>query len=339
MATEGRILVTGGCGYIGSHTVVDLLENGFDVVSLDSLVRASDDVLNGVEAITGTRVENLRVDLCDLEDTRTAIRDAGPFDAVIHFAALKYVDESVRDPLLYYRNNLDALVNLLEVCAAEAIDHVVFSSSCSVYGNVDHLPVTEDTPFGTAESPYAATKQMGERILTDAVTASERMHTLILRYFNPVGAHASAHIGESPATVPNNLVPRITGTAAGRFQTLQVFGHDYPTRDGTCVRDYIHVSDIAHAHTLAVQHMLGGMDERLDVLNLGSGTGVTVLEAIRAFERVTGQALDHELTDRRAGDVVAVFADNSKARRVLGWTPTRDIDEMMRTAWAWEGRR
>ena len=339
MATEGRILVTGGCGYIGSHTVVDLLENGFDVVSLDSLVRASDDVLNGIEAITGTRVENLRVDLCDLEDTRNAIRDAGPFDAVIHFAALKYVDESVREPLLYYRNNLDGLVNLLDVCSNQAIDHVVFSSSCSVYGNVDHLPVTEDTPFGTAESPYAATKQMGERILTDAVTASERMHTLILRYFNPVGAHASAHIGESPATVPNNLVPRITGTAAGRFQTLQVFGHDYPTRDGTCVRDYIHVSDIAHAHTLAVQHMLGGMDERLDVLNLGSGTGVTVLEAIRAFERVTGQALDHELTDRRAGDVVAVFADNSKARSVLGWTPTRDIDEMMRTAWAWEEGR
>ena len=340
MAPEGRILVTGGCGYIGSHTLVDLLENGFDVVSLDSLVRASDDVLHGVQAITGTRVRNLTVDLCDLGATRRAIAEAGPFDAVIHFAALKYVDESVRAPLLYYRNNLDGLVNLLDVCIDQHIDHVVFSSSCSVYGNVEHLPVTEDTPFGEAESPYAATKQMGERILSDAVRSSGQLKALILRYFNPVGAHPTARIGESPATVPNNLVPRITGTAAGRFDTLQIFGHDYPTRDGTCVRDYIHVSDIAHAHTLAVRHMLQGeMADHHDVLNLGSGTGVTVLEAVRAFERVTGRALDHELADRRPGDVVAVYADNSKARRVLGWAPTRDIDEMMRTAWAWEGRR
>lgn len=334
-----KILVTGGCGYIGSHTLVDLIDNGFDVVAADSLINASDGILEGVKAITGKTVQNYPVDLCDKAATRSVFEANPDISGVIHFAALKYVGESVEKPLLYFRNNLDSLLNVLECMVEFGVKNIIFSSSCSVYGNATELPVTESTPFQTAESPYARTKQMGEQILYDVCFQEKGINAVILRYFNPGGAHESTLIGEAP-TAATNLVPVITETAIGKRKSMTVFGNDYPTRDGSCVRDYIHVMDLANAHTKAIQYLLANQQEsNCEIFNLGIGEGVTVLEAIYAFEAVSGLQLNYEIGPRRAGDVVAIYANNNLATSRLGWKAQRNINDIMRTAWAWEQKR
>ncbi len=330
-----KILVTGGCGYIGSHTLVDLMENGFEVVCLDDNSRSEDSILEGVQKITGKAVHNHCVNLCDLPAVQAVFEQHPDIQGIIHFAAYKSVPESVGNPLLYYQNNINGLLNLLSCVAAHQTPYFVFSSSCSVYGNATELPVTEQTPLQQAESPYANTKQMGEDILQHFSKAHPTQITL-LRYFNPVGAHPSAHIGERQEK-PENLVPYITQTAIGKRAQLTVFGNDYDTRDGTCIRDYIHVMDIANAHTKALQHLLSGRNtEKIDVFNLGTGNGVTVLEVIESFEKVSEQALNYRIGERRAGDVVKVFANNNKAKNILGWETQYSLDEMMLTAWKWE---
>lgn len=331
-----KILVTGGCGYIGSHTIVDLLENGFDVISVDDNSRSTKYLLQGIEKITGKKVKNYSVDLKDYNDTRAVFQENEDIEGIIHFAAYKAVGESVAEPLLYFENNLFSLINLLKCVQEFDVPQFVFSSSCTVYGNPDSIPVTEATPTKGAESPYGATKQMGEEILRSFVQAVGTK-TILLRYFNPVGAHPSNLIGELPLGKPANLVPAITQTAIGKIPSMNVFGTDYDTRDGSCVRDYIHVSDIAHAHTLALQYLI---DEKnptnCEVFNLGTGNGVTVLEAIKTFEEVSGQQLNYKLGPRRPGDVVAIYANNDRAVKELGWEIKYDLKEMMRTAWNWE---
>ncbi|MEI7899360.1 MAG: UDP-glucose 4-epimerase [bacterium] len=447
-----KVLVTGACGYIGSHTLVELLAAGHDPVSIDDNSRSSESILDGVERITGKRVKNYRVDLRNAALTKAVFSENRDAVAVIHFAAYKTVPESVAKPLLYYDNNINSLLNVLQCTDEFGIPSFIFSSSCSVYGNVGErprtedrrlkteartpnsdvqsptskvhglessfrrsgkLPVTEDTPFGEAECPYARTKQMGEQIIQDFSKVS-KTRFVSLRYFNPVGAHPSGEIGEVPYSEPDNLFPRITRTAAGnderrtmndeRRALLVVHGNDYNTRDGTCIRDYIHVSDIARAHVLAIEYLrgtgdggrgtgdegqkaecrspdtanceletgnsrrsrvgLGGSNpasmgpasnaraetldpsiprsldpSRFEVFNLGSGVGTSVLEAIAAFERATGQKLNYRIGPRRPGDVEAIYANNEKAAAELGWQPRFDIDEMMRTAWLWEQAR
>jgi UDP-glucose 4-epimerase len=334
---KGKILVTGGCGYIGSHTVVDLLDNGYEVVSIDSNIRSKPAVTELIGSITGKRIKNYAIDLCDKDATSKVFREEGKLDGVIHFAALKSVPESVDKPLLYYRNNLDSLVNLLELCTEFEVKDFVFSSSCSIYGNTSELPVTEETPAGNAESPYARTKQMGEDIIRDFSKISG-VRFILLRYFNPAGAHESGKLGEDSTDVITAVVPRITGTAIGKFNEFTVFGNDYGTRDGTCVRDYIHVMDIANAHTKALEYLIKDASKFNAplVLNLGTGNGVTVLEAIQSFEKVSGEKLNWKFGERRPGDVEAIYANNNKARTVLGWEIKRDLDTMMRTAWIWE---
>ncbi len=331
-----KILVTGGTGYIGSHTIVDLIENGFEVVSADNFYNSRPSALDGIEAITGVRVVNHNVDLADREAT-LAMFEQEQFDGAIHFAALKLVGESVEKPLEYYRNNVNSLLNVIEGLKRQGNSNLVFSSSCSVYGNADELPVTEATPRKQAESPYALTKQMGEDILTDFCNTTPDFKAVLLRYFNPAGAHASGKIGEDPSNPAQSLVPVITQAAAGKRGAMTVFGTDYDTRDGSCVRDYIHVEDLAHAHTLALQYVMSGKaKDNPSLFNLGIGAGLTVLEVINAFEKVSGVKLPYELGPRRAGDVVAVYADRSKATNLLGWEPSRGVEEIMRTAWAWE---
>ena len=332
-----KILVTGGCGYIGSHTIVDLIGHGFTTVSVDNLLNSNESSLDGVALTTGQKVPNYRTDLCDLEGVRQVFRDHPDIEGVIHFAALKLVGESVEKPLLYYRNNILGLLNLLECMQEAGVPHLIFSSSCSVYGNASDLPVTESTPRQEAESPYARTKQIGEDILQDLTKVDSRINAIVLRYFNPAGAHESARIGEDPSNPATNLVPVITETAAGKRAELVVFGNDYPTRDGSNIRDYIHVMDLANAHTKALQYLLEKRNTaRCEIFNLGIGEGVTVLEAIQAFERVTGVKLNYRIGPRRPGDVVAIYANLDKATRLLGWIPERNIDDIMRTAWAWE---
>jgi UDP-glucose 4-epimerase len=332
-----KILVTGGCGYIGSHTIVDLIENGFEVISIDDNSKSSTYALSGVEKITGKKVKNYKVDLKNFDETLAIFQENTDIKGVIHFAAYKAVGESVEQPLAYYENNLYSLINLLKCVKEFNVPHFVFSSSCTVYGNPDAVPVTEETPQKTAESPYGATKQMGERILEDIAALKGNASTILLRYFNPVGAHPSANIGELPIGRPQNLVPAITQTAVGKLPKMMVFGTDYPTRDGSCVRDYIHVCDIAHAHTLAVQYLIAGKNKKnCEIFNLGTGNGVTVLEAIKTFEAVSGQKLNYEIGPRRAGDVIATYANNNYAVTELGWEIKYDLTEMMRTAWAWQ---
>ena len=334
--SKPKILITGGCGYIGSHTVVDLLENNFDVVIIDNNLRSKPTTTQLINKISGTQVTNHKVDLCDKEATRDVFKKEGKIDGIIHFAALKSVPESVEKPLLYYHNNLGSLVNLLELSAEFGVKDFVFSSSCSVYGNATELPVTETTPLGTAESPYARTKQMGENIIQDFSKISDGRFVL-LRYFNPVGAHESGNLGEDTTDVITAVVPRITGTALGKFKEFAVFGNDYDTRDGTCVRDYIHVMDIASAHTKALQYLREGRNEsKCEVFNLGTGNGVTVLEAIQSFEKVSGVKLNWKFSPRRPGDVVSIYANNNKVVTKLGWQIKRDLDTMMRTAWVWD---
>src|SRR4029078_6393945 len=279
-----KILVTGGCGYIGSHTIVDLVENGYDVISVDNNSRSNPRILEGVERITGKKIKNYKVDLCDFDDTFAIFQENEDILGIIHFAAYKAVNESVEKPLVYFENNLNSLINVLKCVQEFKIPWFVFSSSCTVYGNPDHIPVTEKTPPKPAESPYGYTKQMGEQIINE-FSKSTPVQSILLRYFNPVGSHPSIHIGEMPVGKPKNLVPAITQTAAGILPKMTVFGDDYDTRDGSCVRDYIHVSDIASAHTLALQYLMKGKTTaRCEVFNLGTGRGVTVLEAIRSFE-------------------------------------------------------
>jgi UDP-glucose 4-epimerase len=333
-----KILVTGGCGYIGSHTVVDLLENGFDVISVDNNSRSSARILEGVEKITGKKVKNYKVDLCNFDDTFAIFQENEDIVGIIHFAAYKAVGESVEQPLMYFENNLVSLINLLKCTQEFKIPYFVFSSSCTVYGNPDEIPVTEKTPPKPAESPYGYTKQMGEQIINEFAKANA-VQSILLRYFNPAGAHPSNQIGELPVGRPANLVPAITQTAIGKLPQMKVWGNDYPTRDGSCIRDYIHVSDIAHAHTLALEYLIEGKTlKTCEVFNLGSGNGVTVLEAIQAFERVSGVKLNYIIGPRRPGDVIAIYANNEYARKELGWNTRYSLDDMMATAWKWEQR-
>lgn len=331
-----KILVTGGCGYIGSHTLVDLIENGYDVISVDNNSRSNPGILKGVEAITGKAVKNYKVDLCNFDDTHAIFQENEDITGIIHFAAYKAVGESVEKPLMYFENNFVSLINLLKCVQEFDIPYFVFSSSCTVYGNPDEQMVTEQTRTKPAESPYGYTKQVGEQMIMQAQNVGSTNY-ILLRYFNPVGAHPSTHIGELPIGRPQNLVPAITQTAIGKLPKMMVYGADYPTRDGSCVRDYIHVSDIAHAHTLAIKYLEDGKAQSTcDIFNLGTGNGVTVLEAIHAFEKVSGQKLNYEIGPRRPGDVVAIYANNDKARTALGWNPQIGLEEMMATAWKWE---
>jgi UDP-glucose 4-epimerase len=333
-----KILVTGGCGYIGVHTIVDLIENGFEVISVDNNSRSNPLILQGAEKITGKKITNYAIDLCNFEDTVNIFQEHKDILGIIHFAAYKAVGESVEKPLLYFDNNINSLINILKCVQQFNVPHFVFSSSCTVYGNPDAVPVTEETPLKPAESPYGLTKQIGEQLVAESV---KQINTtaVLLRYFNPVGAHPSSLIGEIPIGKLANLVPAITKTAIGQLPTMQVHGNDYPTRDGSCVRDYIHVSDIAHAHTLALNYLIDKKNKpACDIFNLGTGNGYTVLEVIAAFEKTSGVKLNYNIGPRRLGDVIAIYANNNKAKNELGWIPKYDLDEMMRTAWKWELR-
>lgn len=332
-----KILVTGGCGYIGSHTIIDLIENGYEVISVDDNSRSNPLILDGVEKITGTKIKNYKVDLCDFDDTFAIFQENEDVLGIIHFAAYKAVGESVEKPLMYFENNMMSLINLLKCAQEFKIPWFVFSSSCTVYGNPDEIPVTELTPPKPAESPYGYTKQMGEQIVNEFSKAVPTQ-CILLRYFNPVGAHPSAIIGEMPIGKPQNLVPGITQTAIGKIPKMVVYGDDYDTRDGSCVRDFIHVCDIAHAHTLAIEYLEKGADVRCEVFNLGTGNGVTVLEAIKAFEKVSGVKLNYEIGPRRAGDVIAIYANNDLAKKTLKWNPEYTLEDMLATAWKWEQR-
>lgn len=330
-----KILVTGGCGYIGAHTIVDLIENGFEPICVDNNSRSTAALLLGVKNITGKEVKNYKVDICNYDDTFAIFQENTDIEGIIHFAAYKSVGESVKLPLMYFENNLFSLINILKCVKEFNIASFIFSSSCTVYGAPDEIPVTENSPLKPAESPYGATKQMGEDIVKEV--ANPENNSILLRYFNPVGAHPSVLIGELPLGTPENLVPAITQTAIGKIKQMTVYGDDYPTRDGSCVRDYIHVSDIAHAHTLALQYLIDKKNSApCEVFNLGSGNGVTVLEAIKSFEKVSGLKLNYEIGPRRPGDVIAVYANNELAKKVLGWNPAYTLDEMMATAWKWE---
>ena len=335
-----KVLVTGGCGYIGSHTIIDLIDNGFEVISADNLSNSDPSVLEGIEAITGKKVKNYAINLCDIAETRRIFKENPDIKGIIHFAAFKSVGESVEKPIMYYNNNLNSLLNILTCVEEFSIKYFIFSSSCSVYGNTKTLPVTEKTTLQSAESPYARTKQIGEDIIRDFTMTQPFVNAISLRYFNPAGAHESAVIGESSSNIANNLVPVITETAIGKRAETVIFGDDYKTRDGSCIRDYVHVMDLANAHTKALEYVMKGKNQdNYEVFNLGIGEGVTVLEAVNAFEKVNGLKFKHRVGPRRPGDVVSIYANNDKAKNLLGWTPTRTIEDIMRTAWEWEKRR
>jgi UDP-glucose 4-epimerase len=330
-----KILVTGGLGYIGSHTAVVLLEKGYEVLLVDNLSNTRAEVLDGIEAISGKRPEWLNIDLADPAACRTAL-EGQHIDGIIHFAAYKAVGESVQEPLKYYQNNLGSLVNLLDYVSQHPSCGFIFSSSCTVYGDAEVFPITEESPIKPAESPYGNTKQIGEEIIQETA-AAKGLKTIALRYFNPIGAHSSALIGELPLGIPQTLVPYITQSAAGLRGPLSVYGNDYPTPDGTPLRDYIHVMDLANAHRLALERILSGNSaEGMEIFNLGTGTGSSVLQVIQAFERVTNEKLEWSFAPRREGDQIATYADTTKAREVLGWEAKRSLDDAMRDAWAWQ---
>ncbi|MDX2047988.1 MAG: UDP-glucose 4-epimerase GalE [Chitinophagaceae bacterium] len=331
-----KILVSGGCGYIGSHTIVDLIENGFDVISVDNNSRSTTRLLEGIEKITGKNIKNYKVDLCNFDDTHAIFEENDDIAGIIHFAAYKAVGESVEKPLMYFENNLLSLINLLKCVEEFNIPYFVFSSSCTVYGNPDSIPVTESTMPKPAESPYGYTKQMGEQIVNE-FSKVNRGKCILLRYFNPAGAHPSTLIGEYPLDKPQNLTPVITQTAIGKIPQMTVFGNDYPTRDGSCLRDFIHVCDLAHAHTLSLQYLINNpAAPKCEVFNLGTGNGITVLEAIQAFEKVSGEKLNYTIGPRRPGDIIAIYANNDKAQNLLGWTCKYSLENIMSTAWNWE---
>jgi UDP-glucose 4-epimerase len=332
-----KILVTGGTGYIGSHTVVALQKEGFEVVIVDDLSNSQIEVLDGIEKITGTRPIFHQFDLCNEKHLSEFLTKHSDISGIIHFAASKAVGESVQKPLLYYRNNLFSLIFLLESMKRLGIPDIVFSSSCTVYGQPDKLPVTEQTPFKPAESPYGNTKQICEEILRDTCKVTPEINAVSLRYFNPVGAHESALIGELPLGVPANLVPFITQTAAGLRKQLLVFGNDYATPDGSAVRDYIHVTDLAEAHVVAVQRLAAKKQKsNFEFFNIGTGKGMTVLEVIKTFERVNGVSLNYKIVDRRPGDVEKIYADTTYANQELGWRAKLSAEDMMRSAWKWQ---
>jgi UDP-glucose 4-epimerase len=332
-----KILVTGGTGYIGSHTVVELIEEGFDTIIIDNLSNSEADVADRIHKITGVKPLLEVLDLCDQEKLDRFIQKLRDISAVIHFAAFKAVGESVNKPLDYYRNNILSLVNLLDVMKRYGIPDLVFSSSCTVYGQPEKLPVTEDAPLQPATSPYGNTKQIGETIIRDTTVSDKNIKAISLRYFNPIGAHPSALIGELPRGVPENLVPFLTQTGYGIREELKVFGDDYNTPDGSCIRDYLHVVDLAKAHVIAIKRLIEGKNKtNYEVFNLGTGNGVSVLEAIKSFERVSGIKLKYKIVGRRAGDIEKIWADPSFANKELGWKTLSSLDEAMKTAWDWE---
>ena len=334
-----KILVTGGTGYIGSHTVVELQNAGFEVVIVDNLSNSNIEVLSGIEKITGIRPAFENVDCTDYVNMDRMLEKHSGIEAIIHFAASKAVGESVQKPLLYYRNNVGSLLNLMQLMPIHNIHNIVFSSSCTVYGQPDVLPVTESAPIKPALSPYGNTKQICEEIIRDTAYSSSFYQATILRYFNPIGAHPSAEIGELPTGVPNNLVPFITQTAAGIRKQLQVFGNDYNTPDGTCIRDYINVVDLAKAHVIAVKRMLEHKSKyNIETFNLGTGRGLSVLELVNTFQKVNGVKVPYRIVDRREGDIEKVWADPAFANRELGWTAQETVEETLRTAWKWELR-
>ena len=332
------VLVSGGAGFIGSHVTVELLEAGYEVIVADNMSNCDDTCFKGVKKITGR--EDLPfhfVDFCDNAAAHKLFRE-NKIDAVIHFAAFKAVGESLEKPLMYYKNNLDSFMNVIEAAQANGCSNILFSSSATVYGEPDKVPVTEESPRKVAISPYGNTKQMCEDILQDCVKASEgKLYGILLRYFNPVGAHPSALIGELPRGIPNNLVPFITQTAIGKRECLSIFGNDYPTEDGTCKRDFIDVVDLAKAHVCAVARMLDGkMEQGCEIYNIGTGRPVSVLELVNAFEKVNGLKLNYKFVDRRPGDIIAIWADPTLANQKLGWKATRSVEDTLRSAWAWE---
>lgn len=331
-----RILVTGGLGFIGSHTVVELQQQGYEVVIIDNLSNSSIDVLDGIAEITGSKPAFEKIDLREKQAVADFFKKYDDVSGVIHFAASKAVGESVENPLLYYENNLGSLVYLLQQLQEKEDGCFIFSSSCTVYGQAEKMPITEDAPIQQAMSPYGNTKQIGEEIITDTCKVSN-INAILLRYFNPVGAHESNKIGELPLGVPQNLVPFITQTAMGLRKELSVFGDDYPTHDGTCVRDYIHVADLAKAHVVALKRLLDKKNAgKVEVFNLGTGRGNSVLDVIKSFEKVSGQKLNYKIVGRREGDITEAYADTAKANDVLGWKTERSLDDALLSAWNWE---
>jgi UDP-glucose 4-epimerase len=332
-----KILVTGGTGYIGSHTVVELINQGYEVVIVDNLSNSSIDVLDGIEKITKVKPAFEKFDLCEADKVKALFTKYPDIEAIIHFAAYKAVGESVDKPLMYYRNNILGLLNLLEEMVKRPSMGLVFSSSCTVYGQPDKLPVGEDAPIKKANSPYGNTKQISEEIIEDTIKANKEIRSIALRYFNPIGAHESALIGELPMGVPQNLVPFITQTAIGLREQLSVFGNDYNTPDGSCIRDYIHVVDLAKAHVVAIKRLLENKNKsNFEIFNLGTGHGVSVLELVHAFEKVTGVKLKYKIVPRRLGDVEQVWADTSFANKELGWKTAIGLEETLLSAWNWE---
>ena len=332
-----KVLVTGGLGFIGSHTVVELQNEGFEVVIVDDCSNSSENVLEGITSITGKTPLFEKIDLKEKSKVEDFFKKHNDVEGVIHFAASKAVGESVEKPLLYYENNIGTLIYILKELCNKNKASFIFSSSCTVYGQADKMPITENAPVKIAESPYGNTKQMGEEIIADTCKATPSLNAIALRYFNPIGAHPSTEIGELPIGVPQNLVPFITQTGVGLREELLVFGDDYPTHDGTCIRDYIHVVDLAKAHVVALQRLLNRKNsDNYEVFNLGTGTGSSVLEVIHSFERVSGKKLNYKIVGRRPGDVIAAYADITIANEVLGWKSRHTLDEAMKSAWDWE---
>ena len=332
-----KILVTGGLGFIGSHTTVELQNKGYEVIIVDDLSNSTEKVLDGIVAITGKRPIFEKLDLKEKSKVEDFFKRHQDVVGVIHFAASKAVGESVEKPLLYYENNIGTLVYLLKELSQKSKSSFIFSSSCTVYGQADKMPITESAPVKLAESPYGNTKQMGEEIIRDTCKVTPGINAIALRYFNPMGAHPSAEIGELPIGVPQNLVPFITQTGMGIREQLSVFGGDYPTGDGTCIRDYIHVVDLAKAHVVALERLMNGKNQdNYEVFNVGTGKGSSVLEVIKSFEKVSGKKLNYKIVDRRPGDITSAYADTTKANKVLGWKAESTLDEAMKSAWLWE---
>lgn len=332
-----RILVTGGAGYIGSHTVVELQHAGYEVIVIDNLSNSTADSIDGIERITGIRPVFEKIDCNDQANLKKVFEKYHPISGIIHFAASKAVGESVQKPLLYYKNNLVSLINLLELMPQFNVKGIVFSSSCTVYGEPDSNPIDESAPIKPAASPYGKTKQINEEIIHDFVNSGANIKSIILRYFNPIGAHPTAHIGELPNGVPQNLVPFITQTGIGIRKELSVFGDDYDTPDGSCIRDFINVVDLAKAHVVAMDRMLQDKStQKVEIFNLGTGNGVSVLELIHIFEKVSGIKLNYKVVDRRAGDIIKIWAEPSKANNVLGWTAKESIEDTLASAWRWQ---
>ena len=331
-----KILVTGGLGFIGSHTVVELQNEGFEVVAIDNLSNSSIEVIDGIERITGKKPIFENIDLRDKSAVQNFFKKHNDVAGVIHFAASKAVGESVENPLLYYENNINSLVYILQEMANLKTANFIFSSSCTVYGQAEKMPITEDASIQPANSPYGNTKQIGEEIINDVAKVTN-INSILLRYFNPIGAHESTEIGELPLGVPQNLVPFITQTALGLRKQLSVFGDDYPTSDGTCIRDYIHVVDLAKAHVIALQRLLKKQNrDKVEIFNLGTGTGSSVLEVINAFEKVSGQKLPYKIVPRRSGDVIMAYANTDKANTILGWKAELSLQDSLASAWKWE---